>query len=415
MTPETVSLQYLELNLADVAAAVQVNDKTLHDYYDQIAAERYTDPERRHGSHILIDAGTDDAAALKKAQQLVERAKAGEDFAKLARENSDDPGSKQQGGDLGWSTRDSFVAPFADALFTMQKGEIRGPVKTQFGYHIIRLEEVQPAHQRTFDEVRTDLEADYRKDQAQSSFYEKSQQLADESFAALSELDSVGKKLGLPVLTVDAYTRQGGGPFGTDRKVIDTAFSDDVLQQRQNSQPVSLGEDKVVVLRVTDHKAAQQQPLAAVQADVETKLRTEAAHKAAEAAAVAAAARVTAGEALAAAAGSGAQLTAKQSLGRAGTESVAPEVVKAAFGLAHPAPGKVSVGTTRLANGDAAIVLVSAVRSGDAGVPPQQLQALSAQTAQRVSEQAAATEFAAYANEVQRAAKIKKNPAVFTE
>ncbi|HEX7374766.1 MAG TPA: SurA N-terminal domain-containing protein [Steroidobacteraceae bacterium] len=415
MTPETVSLQYLELNLADVAAAVQVTDKALHDYYDQVAADRYTDPERRHGSHILIESGTDDAAALKKAQQLVERAKAGEDFAKLARENSDDPGSKAAGGDLGWSTRDAFVAPFADALFGMQKGEIRGPVKTQFGYHVIRLEDVQPAHQRTFDEVRTDLEADYRKDQAQSVFYEKSQQLADESFAALSELDSVGKKLGLPLQTIDAYTRQGGGPFGNDRKVIEAVFSDDVLQQRQNSQPVSVGDDKVVVLRVTDHKVAQQQPLEAVQADVEARLRAEAARKSAEAAAVAAAARVAAGESLAAAAGSGAQLTAKQSLGRAGTESVAPEVIKAAFGLAHPAPGKVSVGTASLASGDAAIVVVSAVRSGGAGVSPDQLQALRAQTARRVSEQAAATEFAAYANEVQRAAKIKKNPDVFSE
>jgi len=413
MTPETVALQYLELDLAGVAAGVQVTEEGLRNFYEQVAADRYTEPERRRASHILVESGSDDAAALKKAQALADRARAGEDFAKLARENSDDPGSKAAGGDLGWATRDAYVAPFADALFAMQKGEIRGPVKTQFGYHVIRLEDVQPAHQRTFDEVRAELEADYRKDQAQSGFYEKSQQLADESFAALSELDSVGKKLGLPVKTVEAFTREGGAPFGTDRRIIDAAFSDDVLQQRQNSQPVSLGEDKVVVLRVTDHKAAQQRPLADVQADVEAKLRGEAAHRAAQAAAAAAAAKVAAGESLAAAAGPGAALTPKQSLGRAGAESVAPEVVKAAFGLARPEPGKVSAGTASLANGDVAIVVVSAVRSGDASMPEQQLQALRAQTARRASEQAAATEFAAYANELQRVAKIKKNDAVF--
>ena len=415
MTPETVSLQYLELNLADVAAGVQVTDEGLRNFYEQVAADRYTDPERRQGSHILIEAGSDDAAALKKAQQIADRARAGEDFAKLAREHSDDPGSKEAGGDLGWATRDAFVAPFADALFGMQKGEIRGPVKTQFGYHVIRLEDVQPAHQRTFDEVRAELEGDFRKQQAQSVFYEKSQQLADESFAALSELDSVGQKLGLTLQTVDGFTRQGGGPFAADRKVIEAAFSDDVLQQRQNSQPVSIGEDKVVVLRVTDHKVAQQRPLADVQADVDAKLRVEATRKAAEAAAVAAAAKVAGGEALAAAAGAGAQLTPKQSLGRAGAEAVAPEVMKSAFALARPEPGKVSVGTALLANGDAAVVLVSAVRSGEVAIPAEQLQALRAQTARRVADQSAATEFAAYVNEVQRTAKVKKNPAVFTE
>ena len=90
-------------------------------------------------------------------------------------------------------------------------------------------------------------------------FYEKSQQLADESFAALSELDSVAKKLGLPLQTVDVFTRQGGGPFGNDRKIIDAVFSEVVLEERQNSPPVELGDDSVVVLRITDHKPSQQQ------------------------------------------------------------------------------------------------------------------------------------------------------------
>lgn len=415
MTPETVSLQYLELKASDVAAGVKVTDEALHGYYDQVAAERYTDPERRHGSHILIEAGTDDAAALRKAQQLADRARKGEDFAKLAREFSDDPGSKAAGGDLGWATREAYVAPFADALFSMQKGEIRGPVKTQFGYHVIRLEDVQPAHQRGFDEVRAELEADYRKEQAQSAFYEKSQQLADESFAALSELDSVGRKLGLPVQSLDGYTREGGGPFGPDRKVIDAAFSDEVLQQRQNSQPVSIGDDRVVVLRVTDHKVPQQRPLAQVQGDIEARLRNEAARKAAEAAAREAVARLAAGATLGAAAGPGAKIVAKQSLGRSGAESVPPEVVKAAFGLASPAQGAVSSGTASLSNGDAAVVVVSAVRSGDAATAADQLQALRAQTARRAAEQTAVSEFAAYAAELQRTAKIKKNPDVFAE
>ena len=415
MTAETVSLQYLELKIADIAADVQVTEEGLRKYYDQVAADRFVDPERRHGSHILVEAGSDDAAALKKAEQLAARAKAGEDFAKLARENSDDPGSKQAGGDLGWATREAYVQPFAEALFGMQKGEIRGPVKTQFGYHIIRLDDVQPAHQRSFEEVRAALEADYRKDQAQNAFYEKSQELADESFAALSELDSVGKKLGLPVQAIDAYTRQGGGAFGTDRKVIDAVFSDDVLQQRQNSPAINIGDDRVVVVRVTDHKLPQQRPLAEVQGEVEARLREQAARKAAEAAATTAAAKVGAGESLAVAAGPGVQAVPKQSLGRAGTESVPAEIVKAAFKVARPEPGKVSSGTAVLPNGDAAVIVVSAVRSGGVATTPEQQAAQTMQIVQRATQQSAVAEFTAYTNELQRAAKIKRNATVFAE
>ena len=416
MTPETVALQYLELNVADVAAGVQVTEEGLRKYYDQIAEDRFIDAERRHGSHILVESGADDAAALKKAGQLAARAKAGEDFAKLARENSDDPGSKQAGGDLGWATREAYVQPFAEALFSMQKGEIRGPVKTQFGYHIIRLDDVQPPHQRSFEEVRADLEADYRKEQAQGAFYEKSQELADESFAALSELDSVGKKLGLPVQTIDAYTRQqGGGALGTDRKVIDAVFSDDVLQQRQNSPAINVGDDRVVVVRVTDHKLQQQRPLAEVQGEVEARLREQGARKAAAAAAIAAAAQAGAGEPLITVAGPGIQAVPRQSLGRTGSESVPAEVVTAAFKVARPQPGKVSAGTAVLPNGDAAVIVVSAVRSGGVAATPEQQAAQTMEIAQRANQRAAVAEFTAYTNELQRTAKIKRNAAVFAE
>ena len=161
----------------------------------------------------------------KRPKPILARAKAGEDFARLAQENSDDPGSRTAGGDLGWAPKEAYVQPFSDALFAMSKGEIRGPVKTQFGYHIIRLDDVEQPRVRDFDEVRAELEPEFRREQAQTLFYEKSQQLADESFASLSELDSVGKKLGMTVQTVEGFTRQGGGALGNDRKVIEAAFS----------------------------------------------------------------------------------------------------------------------------------------------------------------------------------------------
>jgi peptidyl-prolyl cis-trans isomerase D len=382
----------------------------LREFYAQVAPERYVSTERRRARHILIEAGADDAAAREKAEQLATRAKGGEDFATLATENSDDPGSKGQGGDLGWATRESFVASFSEALFAMAPGEVRGPVQTQFGYHVIRLEEVDAAHQRSFEEVRDELEGDFRRERAQARFYEQSQALADEAFASLSELDSVAGKLGLTVQSVDGFTRQGGGPFGAEQKVIDAAFSDEVLQERQNSPAISLGEESVIVLRVTDHQPPAQRPLEEVRSEIEATLRNEAARQAAEAAAKAAVERLAAGGSLSAIATEvGAQITGPTTFSR-GDEAIPVELRKAVFLAPAPAQGQASHGTAVLANGDAVVFVVNAVRAGS--ISPE-VAAQFAESAQRAAQQTALAEFAAYVAELERNAKVTRNSKVF--
>jgi peptidyl-prolyl cis-trans isomerase D len=186
-TAETVDLEYLELTRASAESRVQVTEDALKGYYEQ-SKERYESPERRKARHILVVAadGVDDAAAQKKAQELLGKAKAGADFSQLAKDNSKDPGSASQGGDLGWAQRGMFVGPFEDALFAMQPGEIRGPIKTQFGYHVIRLDDIEAGKLRSYDDVRTELEAAYRQERSQTIFYDESQKMADQSFASLT-------------------------------------------------------------------------------------------------------------------------------------------------------------------------------------------------------------------------------------
>jgi peptidyl-prolyl cis-trans isomerase D len=410
-TPESVSLQYLQLRADDVAATVQVTDAALRAHYDQVAGERYVSAERRRARHLLVESGADDAAALAKAEALAKRARDGEDFSTLAAQNSDDPGSKSQGGDLGWSTRESFVAPFAEALFAMQKGEIRGPVKTQFGYHVIKLDEIEAAHQRTFDEVRAELESDYRSEQAQATFYERSQQLADEAFASLDSLEPAAQKLGLELRTVPTFTRQGGAPLGNDRKLIESAFSDEVLQERQNSPAISVGDDSVVVLRVTEYRPSAQRPLEEVRAEVEASLRADRARLAADAAAKLAAQRLTAGGSWAdTVATLGLQAGTTTSITR-GAEGIPPELMKAIFGVAAPAQGRVAGGVGRLPSGDAALFAVSAVRPGSLDSP--ELAAQAASITQQAAGQSALEEFSAYVAELERTAEIKRNPKLF--
>jgi peptidyl-prolyl cis-trans isomerase D len=411
-TDETVALQYLQLKLSDVAAAVSVTEEGLREYYQQVAPERFLDPERRRARHILIESGTDDAAAKKKAEDVFAQAKAGGDFAKLATQYSDDPGSKAQGGELGWATRESFVKPFSDALFAMQAGEVQGPVKTQFGYHVLKLEEVKAPQQRSFEEVRAELETEYRNDKAQSVFYEQSQQLADESFASLSELDSVAKKLGLPLQTVEAYTRRGGGPFGADRKVIEAVFSDDVLQQRQNSPALNFGEDSAIVLRVTDHKPAAQRSIDDMRPEIEAALQAQAVRKAAVAAASAEAARLNAGASFADVAKSlGLQPAGAVTLTRT-SETTPGLLVKAAYDVPRPAPGKVSSGTAVLPGGEIALFVVTDVKSGELPTTPD-IESLVSQLAQRFAGQSAGAEFSAYVAELVRNAKVRVNEKVF--
>lgn len=411
-TPETVNLQYVELDLADVAAQVQVTEEGLRAFYDQVAAERYTTAERRRARHILVESGGDDAAAQAKAEKLAAEAKAGADFAALAAANSDDPGSKGQGGDLGWATRDSFVAPFSDALFAMSAGEVRGPVKTQFGYHVIKLEAIEPGAQRSFDEVRGELEADYRREQAQSAFYERSQALADEAFAALSELDSVAKKFGLELRTVEGFTRQGGGALGNDRKLIDTVFSDEVLVERQNSPALNLGNDRVVVVRVTDHKPPAPRALEEVRGEIEATLRNEAAAKAAEAAARAAAAKLSAGADLAEVARSlDVQPTGVMTFSR-NAEALPPELIKAVYSVPASAAGKVAAGAASLADGNAVAFVVRAVRPGT--IPAGQESQI-ADVLKQAGGQQGLIEFSAYLGELERNAKITRNAKVFDQ
>ncbi len=207
--------------------------------------DRFTTSERRRGRQILLtlEEGANEAAVKKQAEDLLAKAKVpGVDFGKLAKENSTDPGTAETSGEVDWQTRDGSVPEFSEAFFSMAKDEIRGPVKTQFGYHIIKLEEVDPGQIRSFEAVRAELEPEFRKERSDVAFYDETQQLADKAFKALTELNSAAQELQLELRKVMGVTRQNAGALGNDPAVIEAAFSEDVLERGQNSQLVPIGE-----------------------------------------------------------------------------------------------------------------------------------------------------------------------------
>src|SRR3984893_3362673 len=262
MTPETVDLRYVDISLSQLASKVSVDDAQLKTYYDEQKVktpERFTEPEQRRVSHILLPVSNpkDDAAVKTKAEGILKRAEAGEDFPALAKQFSQDPGSAQQGGDLGWSERKVWVAPFADAAFSLRGDDIRGRGQNTSGLHILKLAGIRPATVKTFEQAKPDLETEYRRNEAERLFNNAQDQLADAALQNTTDIDVVARKAGLTVLEVAAFSRgAGGGALGKVPAVIEAAFSQDVLDGRL-SPIVEVEKGRGVVLRATDHKLTQ--------------------------------------------------------------------------------------------------------------------------------------------------------------
>jgi peptidyl-prolyl cis-trans isomerase D len=413
MSAETVDLEYLEVTRASAEAKVSVDEKALRDYFETVK-DRFESPERRRGRHILITAedGLDEAAAEKKAAELTAQVNGGANFEELAKKNSKDSGSAQQGGDLGFAQRGMFVGPFEDALFSMKPGEIRGPIKTQFGYHVLRLDEIEAGHLRSFEEARAEIEAEYRKERAETIFTDESHKLDEQSFAALTELGSVAKSLNLPLQKVEGFTREGGGPFADNPEVIKAAFSEDVLERGQNSPIIPVGDDRAIVLRIANHKPAEARPLAEVRPQIEERLRTQAARDAASKQGAEAVARLQKGE-------SWSTVAADLKLAPVGKrfvtrqDQVVPQaVLRAAFDVprAQASESKPFVAGTATDDGNYAVWSLTAVRAPDAAA-----EAVEAKTARQsqTERQVGNEEFSTYLKEAERTAKVARNEKIF--
>ena len=406
-TEESVSLQFVELRRADIAAKVVVTEASLRAYFDTIK-DRYATAEKRRARHILIEAaagvdGKADAAAKAKADGLLAQLKGGADFAALAKANSADPGSAAEGGDLGLQEKDFFVGPFAAAVWGMKTGELQ-VVKTQFGYHVVRLEEVAAGAGKSFEDVRADITPEFQTAEADKTFGTLQDKLEETAFESSGSLDPVARAVGAPLQTVASYTRSAGGaPLPADKKLIDAVFAKSVLDGA-NSRAVDLGDGHVVVARVTEHHKPAEQPLAAVRDRVDAAVKTAQAKEVLAAAAQAALKAVAGGATLADAA-KGATVTTPGWVDRKAT-GMAAEVLKAAF--VGPRPTAPRSGAVALANGDQVVWQVSAGRAG-----PKLEGEAAAAAARQLVQQTQQRDFTGYLAAIRAKAKVHVDPALF--
>ena len=407
MNPESVHLQFAELRLETLAAQQQqLSDADLRAAYEK-EKSRLEVPEKRHARHILIT-GKDDAAALAQAQQVLAQAKAGKDFGALAKQYSQDPGSAQNGGDLGWAERSAFVKPFADALFAMKAGEITGPVKTQFGYHIIRLDEIQASKGKTFEEARPELEAQVRRARATDRFGEIQEQLQAKLAEPGADLAALAQQFTLQQGEVKEFVKGvGGAPLGAAPQLQQLLFGDPPLGTDKIAGPVLLGDDRLAILKVLEHRASVPKPLAEVRESIVAAITKEQGTQAALSAAERARDELLKGGSFDAVA---TQLKVSADpahfIGR-NDPSVPAQIREAAFAVPRPA-GKPELRAVALNDGGAALIAVSAVRTAAAHDNEAQ-----ANRALQETERLGTGATMAYVDEVRRTASVRKNPKAF--
>ena len=193
--------------------------------------------------------------ALKQAESVAAEARAGKDFAELAKKYSNDA-TASEGGDLGFVQKKDFPGPLGDTLFAMNVGDVSAPVKSQFGYHILKLEQIQAGEAKPFADVRAELDSQYRQDRAAELFGERQEDRRQRSKRASTDIDQLAKDLGLTRGSVPEFLRGGGAePLGSSVDLQQTVFSDATLNQGKIGGPVGLGDDRLV--RGQGHCASQ--------------------------------------------------------------------------------------------------------------------------------------------------------------
>ena len=367
--PEQVRLQYIELKLSDLTAGIEVDEDELKRLYEQ--RKQQAADEQRRARHILVEVGQNAseqevAAAREKAEKLVKQLREGADFAELAKKESDDPGSAPQGGDLGFFGRGAMVPEFEEAAFALAKGAISDPVRSPFGFHIIQVTDIRKGKAPSFEEMRDQLIEEAYREQVEERFYDLADKLSNAAFEQPDSLEAAAEATGLKIQETGWVSQQGGGSgIAAEPKVLAAAFSNDVLEEGNNSEPIELGPDHVVVVRVAERKPARQRPLDEVRDQIVVQLRLEHARVGARQRGEALLGKLEGGETLdALAKAEGLDLQDAGFVAR-NDRRLDPQILAEVFRAPRLPEGRPSRRGLSLRNGDYIVFEVTEIRDGD--------------------------------------------------
>lgn len=371
-TDEMLSVNYVELNKLDLAKTIEVDEAAVNTKYENLVAD-FTADEARDAAHILIaiDDDTDEAAAEQLINELSEKIANGGDFASLAGEFSDDPGSAADGGSLGVVEKGVMVPEFEEALFALEEGQVSSPVQTDFGYHLIKLNNIEVQAPPSLAESRAQIENELKMEQAEGLFIKRSEELDDLRFSS-SDLEEVSEILELPIQTTEFFDREGGeNPLTQNPKLLVSAFSDEVLKDGENSGLIELDSNRVIVINVNEYRPVRAEELSEVKDQVRQKIAMQ---KLLEQ-------RKAEGQELAQSVGDASALTGTDpwqivSAVSRSDSRVSPEVLNKLFRLATPEEGGVTTAVVETDNDKIAVIAMTAVKQNEQELADEQLQSL---------------------------------------
>ncbi len=401
MNDETVKVDYLLLDAANLGKNIKVTEQDAQDYYDQ-HQDLFQRPERRQVAHILIPFGKDEKAAEQKAEAVLAKAKAGDDFAALAKADSSDTFSAKKGGELDWFEKGVMDPAFEKAAFALAKaGDLSAVVKSPFGFHIIKLLAVEPAKTKPFVDVMSDTIARLQSEKAKEQFFAEQQKMADSSFENPDSLYLTAEAMGLQVQSTGYFSQADAPAPLNDPKVLSVAFSEQLRDDNTNSDVIELADGKALVLHIMGHQPKAAKPLAEVKEQVITAIKHDKASEVARGKAQGLLDKLKAGENVQA------DLTA---LGlkvdtHTGVSRFAQEMdqnlVTQVFRMPHPTDGKPSVELVTEANGDRVVVALDKVNV--IKEPSQMVSLLQGQLGQGKAQ----ADYKSLIDELRKAAKIE--------
>lgn len=368
--PEKVKIDYLRLSQAALAETIPYSDSDLEDFYEKNKG-LFSTPEKRQARHILIrveeQAGKTLEEAKTKIAEIQQKIESGEDFSELAKNYSEDPGSAVSGGDLGTFERGMMVPEFDEAVFSMEAGQVSDVVQTDFGLHLIKLEQIIPIDIKPLSEVKQEVIAQYQALEAEKIYFEQLEQMNTLVYEQSDSLQPVADALGLNVQTSEFFGRAGNlgdtaSKLETNAKVIKAAFSDLVLKDKLNSEAIEISPKESVAIRLNEYQPERQQTLAEVSDDIEAELVRQKAIDSAKALAQSVMQKLESGESPESLAREGIEWHPVGWIDR-NAENLLPQMVQAFFSVKKPTENQSEWKLLQLSTGDSTLLQVSEVKS----------------------------------------------------
>uniref|UniRef100_UPI003567A151 peptidylprolyl isomerase n=1 Tax=Neptunomonas sp. TaxID=1971898 RepID=UPI003567A151 len=398
-----VAIEYILLDKNDLRENVEVSDAELKAQYDQFLAS-YQAEEQRAVAHILVEvtAEQDDEAALKKIMAVQARIRAGEAFDALAKSESDDLGSAAAGGDLGLNGKGVFSAPFEESMFALAVNEVSEPVRTEFGYHLIKVTGISDKELPDFAEMKYKLTDDILDQKVEAVYVERLELMADITFSA-GDLIEPAEVMGLVIQESEPFDRAGGAiDITRNAKVVAAAFSNDLIRERINSTPIELDKERTVVVRVKTHFEPRVQAFDEVAAMLKQELIEQLAGDELKTKAQQAVSDLISGKAMTEVA-AGAEVMQHFAVSRASGDL--PESVRTlAFSLAKPEAGRIVASTTELDDGSVAVVLLNKVNLPEVALTDDEKKSMAIFLGTRFGQQ----EYQSLLTQLKNAAEIEK-------